>query len=573
MPNVTKATRSNNKPSSPQSFLVLDDFKVFMAYTWKELGLPKPTEVQLDIADYLQSRHVNSKMIQAFRGVGKSWITSAYVCWRLLKDPQIKILVASASKERADAFSIFTKKLINAMPLLQHLQANEGQRDTMIAFDVGPARPAHAPSVKSVGITGQLTGSRADIIVADDIESLNNSLTLQGRDRLLELVKEFSAIIVPGGEIVYLGTPQTHESVYNILPDRGYEIRIWPAEYPDKVRMERYADKIAPVIADKVRKDPTLIGMPTDPKRFSTGILERSKLEYGKAGYALQFMLDTSLSDIDRYPLKLNDLMVFDCNKDVTPLRLAWSSSREYWVTTYNIGLPGDHFSRPMYISDQWEKYTGTCMAIDPSGRGQDETAYAVVKMYKGRLHLVASGGFREGYTEATLTKLALVAKEHNVQWIIDEVNYGDRMFIELFKPVLARHHQCTIDPEGFRSSTQKERRIIDTLRPVFESHRLVIDSTVLQKDLEGLDDSSRNYSLFYQMSRLSYDRGALRHDDRLDALALCVHYWTDQMAKDQALVEQEAMSAAYEEAIKDMLTLFGERQGKDSKQDLSGNC
>ena len=70
-----------------------------------------------------------------------------------------------------------TSGLIDEMPMLNHLRARPGQQDSMIMFDVGPARTSKDPSVKSVGITGQITGSRADEIIADDIETTNNSNT------------------------------------------------------------------------------------------------------------------------------------------------------------------------------------------------------------------------------------------------------------------------------------------------------------------------------------------------------------------------------------------------------------
>ena len=152
----------------------MTDFRNFLYVTWQHLNLPHPTPVQYDIADYLQTRNEKRKIIEAFRGVGKSWITSAFVCWRLLINPQEKILVVSASKQRADDFSIFTKRLLGEMEILQHLAPNDDQRNSNIAFDVAPSRASHAPSVKSVGVTGQMTGSRASLIIADDVESANN---------------------------------------------------------------------------------------------------------------------------------------------------------------------------------------------------------------------------------------------------------------------------------------------------------------------------------------------------------------------------------------------------------------
>jgi len=38
---------------------------------------------------------------------------------------------------------------------------------------------------------------------------------------------------------------------------------------------------------------------------------------------------------------------------------------------------------------------------------------------------------------------------------------------------------------------------------------------------------------LAYQLTRVTRDRGALAHDDRLDVLSMAVKYWVDQMAAD----------------------------------------
>ena len=96
------------------------------------------------------------------------------------------------------------------MPILEHLKPQDGQRFSKISFDVGLAPASHAPSVKSLGITSQLTGSRADIIVADDVEVANNSATQGMRDKLSDQVKEFDAIIKPPdtSRILFARTPQ-----------------------------------------------------------------------------------------------------------------------------------------------------------------------------------------------------------------------------------------------------------------------------------------------------------------------------------------------------------------------------
>jgi hypothetical protein len=526
---------------------VLSDYRKFTYVVWKHLNLPEPTPVQYDIAQYLQHGPRRS-VIEAFRGVGKSWLTSAFVCWLLLNNPQLKILVVSASKERADAFSTFVKRLINEIPILQHLRPSDGQRDSVIAFDVGPATPDHSPSVKSVGITGQITGSRADVLIADDVEVPNNSSTQMMRDKLSEAVKEFDAILKPGGRIIYLGTPQTEMSLYNQLPERGYEVRIWPALFPELSQVIKYQGRLAPMITQALEADANQAGKPTDPKRFGEEDLMERKSSYGKAGFALQFQLDTSLSDADRYPLKVQDLVVMNLNPTYAHLKVAWAAAPELCINDLpNVALTGDRLYRPMWKSEDMNEYTGAVMSIDPSGRGKDETGYACVKALAGNLFLTEAGGITGGYELETLEALAYAAKRNQIKYIIIEANFGDGMFTQLLKPVLQRIYPCTV--EEVKHSTQKEARIIDTLEPVMSTHRLIVDQKVIQKDFDTAPDVK--YSLFYQMTRLTRDRGALVHDDRLDALAIAVAYWTETMARDNNKAASDIKSQAMDRELK----------------------
>jgi hypothetical protein len=528
---------------------VKSDFRYFLYLIWKHLNLPDPTPLQYDIAKYLQEAPKRC-VIEAFRGVGKSWITSAFVVWNLYRNPQLKIMVVSASKDRADNFSIFTKRLISEVEFLQHLAPRADQRNSMMSFDVAPATSDHSPSVKSVGITGQLTGSRADMIIADDIEVLNNSATQDARDKLSELVKEFDAILkpLPTSRIIYLGTPQTEMSLYNNLEERGYEIRVWPARMPSEEEIASYKGRLAPYILNLE----CATGHTTDPKRFSDADLEERYLSYGKAGFALQFMLDTSLADADKYPLKLSDLIVTEVHPKEAPTEFAWSSKRDLQHTDLPLhGLAGDRYYRPMWIGEGRQPYTGKVLAIDPSGRGKDETAYCVGYMLNGYIFVPESRGLRDGYSDATLRHLANVAKAHRVHEIVIEGNFGDGMFMQLLKPWLNRIYPCTISE--VKHQQQKEKRIIDTLEPVLMQHRLIVDPRVIIDDAESTEKDP-SYSLFYQMARLTDERGALRHDDRLDCLSIMVQYWNEQMDADAKLLEKQRQEELLEQELRDFI-------------------
>ena len=541
--------------SSESKLHQLKDFRNFLYVVWKHLNLPDPTPLQYDIADFMQHGPKRS-LIMAFRGVGKSWICSAYAVHQLLLDPTKNILVVSASKNRADDFSTFTLKIIHDIPVLQGLIPKKDQRFSKIAFDVGPAPAAHAPSVKSLGISSQLTGSRADIIIADDIEVPNNSATQGMRDKLDEQVKEFEAILKPleSSRILFLGTPQCEDSIYNKLRERGYNARIWTSEYPSKdLVVKNYDSDVAPFITERITKES--IGTSTEPSRFSDMDLEERKLSYGRTGYALQFMLNPRLSDADRY-LKINDLIVTDVNIDLAPEKILWSSDKDNENKDLpNVGLGGDRFHKPFKVLGDMVEYTGSVMSIDPSGRGKDETGYAVVKMLNGQLFVPSAGGLKGGYDTQTLKQLVAIAKDNKVNKIIIESNFGDGMFMELIKPLFLTSYPLSI--EEVRHNKQKELRIIDVLEPVLNQHKLIICPSVILKDYKSCQsypiEHQAKYMLMYQLSRITKDKGSLIHDDRLDALSIAINYWVEQMNQD---VDNNILSRK-QELLDEELTKF----------------
>jgi len=131
-----------------------------------------------------------------------------------------------------------------------------------------------------------------------------------------------------------------------------------------------------------------------------------------------------------------------------------------------------------------------------------------------------------------------------------------DGMFQELLKPVLLKIYPCAL--EEIRSSKQKEMRIIDTLEPLLNQHRMVFDKGLLLRDINhGLEDSMNlQYSLVYQLTHISKARGSLRHDDRLDALSMCAAALVELMgvSEDDAVkgYKEEMLDKVLEEWIDD---------------------
>ncbi len=510
-----------------------EDFKLFLQALWDQLDLPSPTRAQYSIADYLQNGPKRLQ-IQAFRGVGKSWITGAFVLWTLFKDPEKKIMIISASKERADNMSIFLQKLIIETPWLKHLQPkSDDSRWSRISFDVN-CSPHQAPSVKSVGITGQLTGSRADLMILDDIEVPGNSMTELMREKLLQLCTEAESILTPKDDsrIMYLGTPQTTFTVYRKLAERSYRPFVWPARYPKS--LSNYEGLLAPQLQEDIDIG-VESGECTDPDRFANDDLIDREASMGRSNFMLQFMLDTSLSDAEKFPLKMADLVVTSVNPTEAPDAVVWCSDPSKVIKELpTVGLPGDYFYSPMQLQGEWGPYTETICSIDPSGRGTDETAAAFLSQKNGFLYLHEMRAYKDGYSDSTLLDILRGCKKYNVTKLVIETNFGDGIVCELFRKHLQQTKQA-IDVEEVRANVRKEDRIIDSLEPVLNQHRLICNRSVIDWDYNSNKDEAPElrllYMLFYQMSRMCREKGAVKHDDRLDCLAQGVKYFTDALS------------------------------------------
>ena len=511
--------------------LLRGDFKLFLQALWAELDLPNPTRAQYAIADYLQ--HGPKRLqIQAFRGVGKSWITGAFVLWTLFNDAEKKIMIISASKERADNMSIFLQKLIIETPWLVHMRPkSDDSRWSRVSFDI-LCSPHQAPSVKSVGITGQLTGSRADLMILDDIEVPGNSMTEMMREKLLQLCTEAESILTPkeDSRIMYLGTPQTTFTVYKRLAERSYKPFVWPARYPRKT--SNYEGLLAPQLVEDIENGADK-WEPTDDRFDNDDLIER-EASMGRSNFMLQFMLDTSLSDADKFPLKCADLIVTSVNPKSAPESVIWCSDPQNVIKELpTVGLPGDYFYSPMQLQGEWLPYTETICSVDPSGRGSDETTAAYLSQRNGFLYLHEMRAYRDGYSDNTLLDILKGCKKYEVSKLVVETNFGDGLVSELFRKHLQQTNQ-RVDVEEVRATVRKEDRIIDSLEPVLNQHRLVIDKGVIEWDFKSNPDEAPErrlmYMLFYQMSRMCREKGAVRHDDRIDCLAQGVQYFTDAM-------------------------------------------
>ena len=531
-------------------------FPLFLALVWKSLDLPRPTRAQIAIATYLQNGPKRLQ-ISAFRGLGKSWIAAAFALWILYRDKDKKIMVVSASKQRADDFTIFCQKCLIEIPWLQHLTPkDDDQRWSRVSFDVYGCRPAQSPSVKSVGITGQITGSRADVILFDDVEVPSNSATDMMREKLLQLVTEGESVLTPRDDsrIVFLGTPQTTFTIYRTLRERNYLPMVWPARYPKT--LVGYEDILAPELQADIDKQglEALAWKPTDTRFSELNLLEREQ-SMSRSNFMLQFQLDTSLSDAQKFPLKIADIIALPLDGNVGPSSLVWRTDKSTLLDLPCVALPGDRWYGPQETGPS-VPFGETIVAVDPSGRGKDETVALVLSQINGNLFLREIYASQDGYSDKTLCGILRMAGKFKATKVLIESNFGDGLVMEVMKKH-AIEMKVGVEFEEVRSTTRKEDRIIDTMEPVLNQHRLVVDSRLVTWDYQSNHDMAPEERLprmlMYQLTRMCREKGAVKHDDRLDCLSLGVKYFQDVMA----ISQKDALVQENRERWNRMLTAF----------------
>ena len=342
---------------------------------------------------------------------------------------------------------------------------------------------------------------------------------------------------------MYLGTPQTTFTVYRKLAERSYRPFVWPSRYPRKDKLSKYEGLLAPQIQEDLDNGAEEWDV-TDPDRFNNDDLLEREASMGRSNYMLQFQLDTSLSDAEKFPLKMSDLVVTSVNPVEAPDNCIWCSDPSNVIKDLpTVGLPGDYFYSPMQLQGEWGPYTETICSVDPSGRGTDETTAAYISQRNGFLYLHEVRAYRDGYSDSTLLDILSGCKKYNATTLLIESNFGDGIVAELFKKHIQQTKQA-IFIEETRANVRKEDRIIDSLEPVLNQHKLIVNRSVVEWDYKSNPEEAPElrlmYMLFYQMSRMCREKGAVKHDDRLDCLAQGVKYYTD------------ALSISAQEAIKD---------------------
>ena len=546
------------------------DFRDFAVDGMAFLGF-NTTEIQEDIAAYMQSGP-RLRMVMAQRGEAKSTLAALYAVWRIVQRPATRVLIVSAGEDQASEVATLVVRLIQTWDILECFRPDRmaGDRTSTSAFDVHFALKGldKSPSVACVGITSNLPGKRADLLIPDDIESNKNGLSATQRAQLLHLSKEFSSICTHG-DILYLGTPQSKDSIYNTLQGRGFEIRIWPGRYPTEGEEERYAGRISPLIVQRMRENPALRtgggidgtrGQPTDPQRYNNAELVEKELDKGPEDFQLQYMLDTSLVDALRQQLRLSDLIVANFSPELLPEVVAWQAAAKYEVELgpdFPVTLAKMYYAAP--TESHFVEPKDVFMYIDPAGGGADEIGIGVACALGPYIHVLDVAGLKGGLNEVNEAEICDIVRRNKVSRIKVESNMGHGLFEINLRAVFngtkdLQHMAQAIS--GEYSTGQKEKRIIDSLVSPMQRHRVIVHQRVFESDRkyarQHSNDARTGFSLWYQLANITTDRGSLPHDDRLEAMAGAVREFKHVLDQDAHKAAEKRQEALHHEFLSD---------------------
>lgn len=536
------------------------DFRNFMYHEFTEvLKYGEPDPIQYDIAAYLMDMARKGqdgkvrKQIQAMRGCGKSVIAAIFCCWLWYCNPTIRIVYIGSNQDLTDASAKLVKYMLDNSPLLSHLKPQDedqyqmrhgrklknlgGLTNQVSKFDVRGAGPHRDPSFTARPVFGGWTGHHPDIFLCDDCEIPENSLTELKRKRLMAKLLEAESLVLEDGMILYMGTPQTEDSIYLKLHAQGYLIRRWPAELPNPAD-EKQTENVSPWLIERAEEEWRENEIcPSYPERFGVEVL-LEKMAKSRAYYNLQMLLNPNLADEERYPLKLRNAIVFNCPSDMAPRQIVWGTT-DALDHIEHAGRNKDCWFGPGFVSPEYEPFQGKVMYIDPKGGGADSVGYAVVGFLNGVVYVLDAGALAPGQSGTSvevLRKLARTAFEFEVKHIIVESNWGgskdESTYAKLLQPIVAEECgavQITVN----HVSGQKEVRILDCLEPIFNCHRIVFSERAAAcLDLSG------------QIGKITRERGALLHDDVIDALYGAVAHYADKVVLDPAAQAEKQAEA-----------------------------
>jgi hypothetical protein len=106
------------------------------------------------------------------------------------------------------------RRIVERHPATRGLRPLKAEEWAADRFTVRRPKVLRDPSMLARGVVANITGSRADAVICDDVEVPNTAETAEQRAELRRRLAEIDFVLVPGGLQLYVGTPHALASIY-----------------------------------------------------------------------------------------------------------------------------------------------------------------------------------------------------------------------------------------------------------------------------------------------------------------------------------------------------------------------
>ncbi len=454
-------------------------FRQFL-WLWNVVQRLQTPELHTQIARWLEDcweRRRTRLLLMVFRNAGKSTLVGLFCAWLLMRNPDLRLLVVSAEHSLATRMTRNIRRIIERHPMVRKLLPGRLTSWAADQLTVDRRLDHRDPSVLARGIGANITGSRADVIVCDDVEVPRNSDTPAKRAELRERLAELSFVLSPGGTMLYIGTPHHYHSIYGDKP--------LPEYGEDRPFLDGFERLVLPILDEK--------GRSRWPERFSLEDIERIRTEAGPARFRSQMLLEpTPLHEVRLDPEKLvpyeEEIEVTEANRSLV-LRI------------------GDR--RMVSATCWWDPAMGR-----PDG-GDASVVAAVFVDGEGRFYLhdiayleVRPGGPEDDEATAMCRQVVGFAAALEIPVVTVETNGIGKFLPALLRREIAKA-RVALGVREQVSSIAKERRILEAFDPVLAARRLHVHRRVWRTP--------------FVTEMREWRPGASCRDDGLDAVAGCL--------------------------------------------------
>lgn len=453
-----------------------------------------------EVCEWLQTDPAIRKVLQMPRDHFKSSLGIAYIMWRLMHDPNERIIIAGDTATTAQGKLNKIRQMFNSSEMLHALfperipedAKKEGEKlpGSQEALTIPRDRAHEEPSIRATGTTGARAGAHYTLIVCDDIYTKEAKEQPATAKKILNWVDNVESLLERPyrDEVVLIGTPWHHEDVYEHVAGREGTWKYGDVEnFYSELRKPFFDEEGEPIFPELYESEPGA----GDGRKRALDFAERMA-KTNPYLWTANYLLDPQVPDAE---FDEDDLQYYALAKNERYLLYRPEEAEEPTVVPIEKG--------EVYI------------AIDPAFTKSATASKAAINVSlvapDGNIFVLESIGMRQG-TNALIDKVCdLVTKyQDNLRKIGVEKAGQQQSFIDYLQRELRRrgiYRKVDALPRGSKAS--KEARIRSILQPYFAQKRVWI-----RVNMKGLLSEFRKFPL-------------TEVRDELDAMAYAAdNYW-----------------------------------------------